>query len=78
MQSGVSQSSIIFAYLAVAFVIFITMRGELRTYWGLLAGTASAPGAAANTAPVKTSGVTVGTALSALGTATQALELAAA
>lgn len=30
------QSNVIFAYLLAAFLIFITMRGELRIYMGLL------------------------------------------
>ena len=34
-----NQSSIIFGYLAVAFFIFITQRGELPTYWGFLVST---------------------------------------
>lgn len=33
------QSSVIFGYLFVAFLIFITMRGELRRYMGFLLGT---------------------------------------
>ena len=31
-----NQSTIIFGYLAVAFLIFITQRGELPAYWGFL------------------------------------------
>lgn len=31
-----NQSTIIFGYLFVAFLIFITQRGELSTYWGFL------------------------------------------
>jgi hypothetical protein len=34
----VNQSNRIFAFLAAAFVIFITMRGELRTYYGFIIG----------------------------------------
>lgn len=33
-----NQSNVIFAYLFGAFVIYITMRGELRTYMGFLIG----------------------------------------
>lgn len=33
-----NQSNRIFAFLALAFVIFITMRGELRTYYGFIVG----------------------------------------
>lgn len=33
------QSNVIFGFLAVAFVIFITMRGELRLYFGFLFST---------------------------------------
>lgn len=35
------QSNIIFAYLLIAFVVFVTMRGELTSYWGLLLGRCS-------------------------------------
>lgn len=31
-----NQSTTIFGFLAIAFLIFITQRGELPTYWGLL------------------------------------------
>lgn len=31
-----NQSTIIFGYLFVAFLIFITQRGELPIYWGFL------------------------------------------
>lgn len=49
------QSNVIFAYLAVAFVIFITMRGELRLYLGfLLATPAQSPSAPAPTAATPT------------------------
>jgi hypothetical protein len=33
-----NQSNIIFAFLFVAFLVFITMRGELPTYLGFLFG----------------------------------------
>lgn len=45
------QSNVIFAFLAVAFVIFITMRGELRLYMGFLLGSSAG---AAPPAPTKT------------------------
>jgi hypothetical protein len=32
------QSSVIIGFLFVAFIVFITMRGELRKYWGFLVG----------------------------------------
>jgi hypothetical protein len=34
----VSQSNSIFAFLALAFIVFITMRGELPVYTGFLLG----------------------------------------
>ncbi len=45
-----SQSNIIAAYLFIAFVIFITMRGELRTYLGFFVG-GGTPAAAPNEPP---------------------------
>jgi len=33
-----SQSNVIAAYLFIAFVVYITMRGELRTYMGFFFG----------------------------------------
>jgi hypothetical protein len=41
----VNQSTIIFGYLAAAFVIFITMRGELPIYMGFLLSTPKQPSA---------------------------------
>lgn len=38
-----NQSTIIFGYLAVAFLIFITQRGELPLYWGFLVSSPQAP-----------------------------------
>jgi hypothetical protein len=32
------QSSVIFGFLFFAFLVFVTMRGELRTYMGFLLG----------------------------------------
>lgn len=43
-----SQSNRIFAFLSIAFVIFITMRGELPTYISFLTGGTGTP-AAGNT-----------------------------
>lgn len=47
-----NQSTIIFGYLAVAFLIFITQRGELPTYWGFLVsspqGSSAGPSASAS------------------------------
>lgn len=37
-----SQSTVIVAFLAAAFLIFITQRGSLRTYLGFLFGNVSA------------------------------------
>lgn len=36
-----SQSASIFAFLAVAFIVFITQRGELPVYMGFLLGNVS-------------------------------------
>lgn len=59
------QSSAIFAFLAIAFLVFITQRGELRVYWGLLVGNTGTPSAA--NAPAQTqasaNGVTLNTAI---------------
>lgn len=41
-----SQSNVVFAFLLVAFLIFITMRGKLRTYMRFLLGDNAAPGVA--------------------------------
>jgi hypothetical protein len=38
-----NQSTIIFGYLFAAFLIFITQRGELPTYWGLLVKSPATP-----------------------------------
>lgn len=53
MVNFVNQSNIIAAYLFVAFVIFITMRGELGVYLGFFIGGGAAPvapGSPSNTA----------------------------
>jgi len=36
-----SQSNVIFAYLLIAFIVFITVKGELPTYLGFLLGGSS-------------------------------------
>lgn len=47
-----NQSTVIFGFLAAAFLVFITQRGELPVYWGLLVKSpstpASGPGTTAN------------------------------
>lgn len=40
-----NQSTIIFGYLAAAFLIFITQRGELSIYMGFLLSTPTQPAA---------------------------------
>lgn len=40
-----NQSTIIFGYLAVAFLVFITQRGELPIYWGFLVSSPKQPAA---------------------------------
>lgn len=70
-----NQSTIIFGYLAVAFLIFITQRGELLTYWGFLVSSpatpSSGPGAvgsgALTTGSVATSAATISDLASSLG-----------
>lgn len=62
------QSSVIFAYLVIAFLVYITMKGELPTYMGFLF--ASRAGAAGNTklAGGSTTNTPVGFASSLTGT----------
>jgi hypothetical protein len=43
-----NQSTVIFGYLFVAFLIFITMRGELPVYAGFLLSTPKASGNSGN------------------------------
>jgi hypothetical protein len=43
-----SQSSAIFFFIAAAFLVFITQRGELRSYLGFLYGTDAPTNAPAN------------------------------
>lgn len=38
-----NQSTVIFGFLATAFVVFITVRGELPIYWGFLAKSPQGP-----------------------------------
>lgn len=53
---GGSQSNVIVAYLLIAFIVFITVRGELPTYLGFLLGgsasTSSQGGGGANAASI--------------------------
>lgn len=58
-----SQSNRIFAFLAIAFVVFVTMRGELGTYLGFFVSSANTTNTASATAPNAQ-------AMSYLGTAT--------
>lgn len=48
-SGNVNQSSVIFGFLLVAWLVFITQRGELPVYWGFLAkspqGASSGPNA---------------------------------
>lgn len=62
------QSSAIFAFVAIAFLVFITQRGELRSYMGFFFGT-TAPLSAADAAPQTQSslnGVNLNAAVTAL------------
>lgn len=61
------QSSAIFAFLAVAFLVFITQKGELRIYWGLLTGntgTATVAPSAPAQAQATQNGTSLNTAIS--------------
>lgn len=49
---GANQSNVIFAFLAVAFVIFITMRGEIGVYMGFLLSTPKTSNAASGTVDI--------------------------
>jgi hypothetical protein len=40
-----NQSNVIFGFIAVAFLLFITQRGELPIYWGFLVASPKAPAA---------------------------------
>lgn len=64
-----NQSNIIAAYLLIAFVIFITMRGELRTYLGFFFGGGTAPVAPGSpqSTPQQSSGNDTGNALATAG-----------
>ena len=49
-----NQSNLIFAAIFIAFIVYITVRGELPTYWGFFVPNPNAgnqPSAAAGTAP---------------------------
>lgn len=61
-----NQSTIIFGYLAAAFFIFITQRGELPTYWGFIVSTPNTP----SSGPTATGSgaITTGQAATALST----------
>jgi hypothetical protein len=39
-----SQSNAIFAAIFIAYIVFITMRGELPIYWGLLVNSGTTTG----------------------------------
>jgi hypothetical protein len=54
------QSSVIFAFLFAAFIVFITQRGELPIYLGFLLAPAATPNAVANPAapPQQSAGAT--------------------
>lgn len=69
-----NQSNAIFAALTIAFLVFITIRGELRTYMGFLLGATAGP---ANTPVVKTAGIPNPTGSVAVQKATGYAEAAA-
>jgi len=60
------QSSVIFFFIAAAFLVFITQRGELRTYLGFLYGTAPAPASSSTGSANPSGGATLN--LGPLGT----------
>lgn len=45
---NVPQSNIIFAFLLIAFIVFVTMRGELPQYWGMMLGKCNNPAGGAS------------------------------
>ncbi len=55
------QSNTILAYLVLAWVVFITMRGELRIYLGFLIPTGPAPGPQPQTVPATSTADKTGT-----------------
>lgn len=46
-----NQSSVIFGFLAAAFLVFITQRGSLPLYWGFLVSTPKQPAAGPTASP---------------------------
>lgn len=50
-----SQSNRIFAFMALAFVVFITMKGELPVYLGFILSTPKQPAGGSNNAEGATS-----------------------
>lgn len=58
------QTSAIMAFLAAAFLVFITQRGELRLYWGMLVGNTGASVQAPSQAQAPQNGVSFNQALS--------------
>lgn len=50
------QSNIIFAFLLIAFIVFVTMRGELPQYWGMMLGKCNNPAGGAGAAPLLPTG----------------------
>lgn len=61
-----NQSTKIIGFIAAAFVVFVTIRGELPTYMGILLGTAAQPTPAAGTQAMQ--GVTAPTSSAATAT----------
>lgn len=73
------QSSAIFAAIGLAFLLFITQRGELRLYMGFLLGTTAAPASAPAQSQASANGVTLNSAagwLNSVGTAFSATDVA--
>jgi hypothetical protein len=66
---SVNQSTIIFGYLAAAFLIFIIQRGELPVYWGFLVKSPATPSAGPSaTGSGAVSGSSIGQKLSTIET----------
>ena len=63
-----NQSNIIAAYLFAAFVIYITMRGELRTYLGFFFGGGASPVASGSPTTAPQSSANTANSASAPGT----------
>lgn len=70
------QSSVIAAYLMIAFLVFITMRGELQAYMGFLLSSPAVGGSAGASAQQSSNAQTAQTAVQFAELANTAIEAA--